>query len=207
MQFDYILVLLIFIALFYFLGKSRAKTYHTSAKQETINFLINYAIFIALLILFFAFLFLPITTIYTFYFDACTVAYHKPPDWDIPLHTNVLVIIICFVVSWFLAKKSENMETINGMGVTLLGNDRSSKGYIATKWLVVLFLPLIPIRSYEILDEQDSLHERIYYSMIPLPELAKNQIKETYRRSLLWYVLMALAIVGFSLLGTWKCFY
>lgn len=206
MQFDYVLVVLLFIALFYLLGKSRAKTYQTSAKQETIDFLGSYVIFIALLILFFAILFLPITAIYTFYFDACTVAYNKPPDWDIPIHTNVLAIMICFAVSWFLAKKSGNMETINGMGTELLGRDKSSKGYIATKWLVVLFLPLIPIRSYEILDEQGDLYERTYYSMHPLPELAKNQIKATYRKSFLWYLLMTLAIIGFALLGTWKCF-
>jgi hypothetical protein len=206
MQFDYVLVLLIFIALFYLLGKSRAKIYQTSAKQETIDFLINFVIFIALLILFFAILFLPITAIYTFFFDACAIAYNKPPDWDISIQTNVLAILICFAVSWFLAKKSEKMETINGMGTKLLGKDESSKGYIATKWLIVLFLPLIPIKSYEILDEQGSLHERTYYSMHPLPTLAKNQIKETYRKSLLWYVLMTLAIIGFALLGTWKCF-
>jgi hypothetical protein len=102
------------------------------------------------------------------------------------------------------------MRTINGIGTKLVGNEKSLKGFIATKWLVVLFLPIIPIKSYEVFEEQQGirigLHQRVYYSLHPLPKLAINQIKKTYQNYFLWYLLMALVILGLTVLGTMKCF-
>jgi hypothetical protein len=206
MNLDYLLVILLFIALFYLAGITSAKTHQSSVKQETINWIITYVIFFSLLIAFLGFVFLPSTVIHTLFFDSCTIGYNKPPDMSIPLHANVLGILAGIGVAWFLASKSDHMGTINEMGTKLVGNDESPNGYISTKWLVVLFLPLIPIRSYEVLGEHQGASERIYYSMRPTPELARIQVLATYRKYSVWYIVSIISAVGISLLGTWKCF-
>jgi len=206
MRLDYIFVILLFVALFYLLGRSRANTHQTSVKQETINSFITFIIFFCLLLVLLGSFFLPVSIIQTLYFESCTIGYSKPPDLSIPLPANVLGVIIALAISWFLASKSEHMGMINEMGTKLVGNDKSSSGYIATKWLVLLFLPIIPIQSYEVFGEQQGASERVYYSMHPLPKLARDQVLATYRKFLVWYLIAVLLLVGFALLGTWKCF-
>jgi len=178
--------------------------------QETISFGVAIIIFFALFGAFFGIFFLPGNIIQNMFFQSCTIGYGHEPDMTIPLPVNVSIIIIGLAISWFLATKSENMRTINGIGTKLVGNEKSLKGFIATKWLVVLFLPIIPIKSYEVFEEQQGirigLHQRVYYSLHPLPKLAINQIKKTYQNYFLWYLLMALVILGLTVLGTMKCF-
>lgn len=179
-------------------------------KEEIISSGLNIIIFFSLFGVFFGLFFLPANIIHHVLFEACTIAYGQEPDMRISLFANVLIIAIGLGISWLWATKSENMGTINGMGTKLVGNTKSPKGYIATKWLVLLFLPILPIKSYEVFAEQQGIssgvNQRIYYSMLPLPDLAKNQIRETYRKSIIWYLLFVLIIMGFTLLGTQKCF-
>ncbi len=167
-------------------------------------------IFFALFGAFFGVFFLPANIIHHLLFDACTIGYGKEPDMKISLFVNVLIIILGLAISWFWATKFENIGTLNGIGTKLVGSEKSLKGYVATKWLVLLFLPIIPIKSYEVFDEQPGisagLNQRTYYSLHPLPELAKNQIKETYRKSIIWYLLIVLAIISITFIGTQKCF-
>ena len=41
------------------------------------------------------------------------------------------------------------------MGTALRGEHPTPTGHIATKWVVFFYLPLIPIRSYEILSDAE----------------------------------------------------
>ncbi|MDR0606014.1 MAG: hypothetical protein LBG80_17130 [Bacteroidales bacterium] len=72
------------------------------------------------------------------------------------------------------------MFTINGIGTKLYGRaDEDSKGaYTATKWVVFLFFPIIPICSYRVLSEEDGIFSS-KYQLIPVP-LNKRQVLRTY---------------------------
>ena len=206
MRLDYIVAFLIIIFLIYLVGRSNAKAHRTSVRQETINWLISYTIFVCMFIVVLGMFYLPATLVHTLYFESCTIAYNKPPDMSISLTANILAILVCLGISWFLAIKSEHMGVINGMGTKLVGQEKSTEGYIATKWLVMVFLPLIPIKSYEVFGEQEGAYERVYYSMRPLPGLAKKQVLITYLKSFLWYLFFAVVVVSFGLIGVGKCF-
>jgi hypothetical protein len=208
MRLDYIFVLLVFVALFYSYGRTSAKLHNTSVKKEIIAVSTSLIVLCALLLVHLGLFFLPINIIQTSFFASCTIGYNKTPDISMkfPLHINLLTIFTGMAIGWFSARWSENMSMLNGaVGTKLIGNEKTPKGYIATKWLV-FFVPMLPVRSYEVTGEQQGANERIYYSMHPLPKLEKKQINETYQKSFLWYLLIASAMIGFALLGTWKCF-
>jgi hypothetical protein len=125
---------------------------------------------------------------------------------SISLTTNVLAILVYLGISWFLGSKSEHMGVINGMGTKLVGQEKSTEGYIATKWLVMVLLPILPIKSYEVFGEQQGAYERVYYAMRPLPALAWKQVLKTYLKSFLWYLFFAVVVICFGLIGVGKCF-
>jgi|GEM_PF-2707474 len=56
---------------------------------------------------------------------------------------------LCLIagLSAYFAKES---MSINGFGSKYYGKKVTDNGYIATKWLTILFIPILPVRSYEI---------------------------------------------------------
>lgn len=206
MLLEYIAAFLIIIFLIYLVGRSTAKAHGTSASQETMNWLISFSIFICMFVVFLGLFYLPVTFVHTLYFDSCTIGYNHPPDMSISLTTNVLAILVCLGISWFLAGKSEHMMVINGMGTKFVGQEETPEGYVATKWLVMIFMPVLPIKSYEVFGEPQEKNERVYYAMRPLPEVAWAQIFETYLKSSFWYLIFAAVVVAFAWIGVEKCF-
>lgn len=57
-----------------------------------------------------------------------------------------------------LARWGGGLGTMNGMGISLYGRRDHAQGKVATAWLTVLFVPLVPLRSYLVLQEVE--HER-----------------------------------------------
>ena len=53
--------------------------------------------------------------------------------------------------AWFLARHQQGAESVNLMGTTFIGRRRTPAGHIATKWLIMLGVPLLPVGSYEVL--------------------------------------------------------
>ncbi len=66
----------------------------------------------------------------------------------------VIALVVVVVVSWRIARKSNNTGTIQGFGTKLYGNKSTPNGRIATKWIVFFFIPIVPVRSYEIYSEK-----------------------------------------------------
>jgi hypothetical protein len=95
-------------------------------------------------------------------------------------------ILVAVLVSWLLSSFDNNMATINLCGTKLYGRTPISSGYIATKWLVMGGLPIIPIQSYEVLAEQPAGMGHSY-AMTPREELEWGQIART-------------ALIGFGIL-------
>ena len=48
------------------------------------------------------------------------------------------------------------LGTLIGCGTTLYGFRKSANGTIKTKWITLFFLPIIPLKSYEVLNAQTS---------------------------------------------------
>lgn len=119
----------------------------------------------------------------------------------------LLLIPACLALSWVLARAQDQPFTMDGIGTKLVGRYPSpdSQGYISTKWLVVVFLPLIPVRSYQILDEQSSGPFQIRYILRPLEKLHWEQIKGTLWKSLLGYIVFVLLLASFGIWAFREC--
>lgn len=57
-----------------------------------------------------------------------------------------------------LARWGGGLGTMNGLGVAIYGRRDSPAGKVGTAWLVAMFVPLVPLRSYVVLQEVE--HER-----------------------------------------------
>ena len=59
-----------------------------------------------------------------------------------------------------LARWGGGLGTMNGMGVSLYGRRATPEGPVGTAWLTALFVPLVPLRSYRVLQEVE--HDRTF---------------------------------------------
>jgi hypothetical protein len=181
------------------------------APREWLELSIRFAIFMALLLVYLGLFFLPGDIIISFVDQSsCIAGYGRVLEVSIPPNLNILSILACLGFAWVLAYKSRNLGTIDGVGTRLIGDQKTPNGYIATKWLVFMWLPMLPVMSYEIFRVQEGVsngpQDKTYYSMQPLPQLAKDQVIATFRKFLLLYLLPIALFVGIALAGTWKCF-
>jgi hypothetical protein len=76
------------------------------------------------------------------------------------------------------------MSTFNGIGTKLYGSmEHGPDGsYITTKWIVIFYLPIIPIGSYRVIEEGSSnyiIYNSQQYRSMKVP-LHKKQIIKTY---------------------------
>lgn len=70
--------------------------------------------------------------------------------------------------------------TVNGWGTQLYGhtNKLSDGSYVATKWIVLFFIPIIPLKSYRIFSKEGDFFSREY--KLKRVELNRNQVLRTY---------------------------
>jgi hypothetical protein len=64
--------------------------------------------------------------------------------------------VVGAMVLWFLARHEEGAHTLNGFGTKLYGKHRTQAGYVTTKWIVWGFLPLMPVRSVEVITREET---------------------------------------------------
>lgn len=73
----------------------------------------------------------------------------------------------------WLAHWGGGLSTTNGMGVTLYGRRKSERGPIATAYLVLMMLPLVPLRSFivhnEVEHEPDFRSRQTSYQLEQVP--------------------------------------
>jgi len=135
-------------------------------------------------------------------YPSCLIVSDKTPFLQM-----VLITLGCFGVSWGLARIQKDLYLIDGMGTRLFGNLPlpDAQGYISTKWLTFIFLPLLPVRSYHVTREQSNMPDGSSYTLKPLERINWAQVKETMWQSRLWYVVMTIALIGLITLPVWKC--
>lgn len=94
---------------------------------------------------------------------------------------DVLIGCVCWLVIWLVARHTANPFALYGTGTHFYGHIPTSSGYIATKWVTIAFLPVLPVCSYEIYGSQESLryfldvHATSYW-MRPLKGLEMSQV-------------------------------
>jgi hypothetical protein len=94
------------------------------------------------------------------------------------------------------ALKMFPLGAINGCGTTLYGSadkNEEDDSYTATQWIIIFFIPIIPVASYRILSASggdDGFTVEHQYQMIKV-KLHKKQVLKTYL-----YILTAIAIVA-----------
>jgi hypothetical protein len=85
------------------------------------------------------------------------------------------------------------MSTLNGIGTKLLGESdlRDDGSYIATKWFVFAEIPLVPLASYRVYEEQSDLSSVFVqtrsYRLQPIP---------LYWKQVLPFLVMIWAIIA-----------
>ncbi len=121
---------------------------------------------------------------------------------------SVLATFGIFGLCWTLARREPGAESSNGWGTKLYGRRRSANGHITTKWITILYLPLIPVRSYEVLREEQgrSLNLLVYSSdssrlvVVPLPGLGLCWPQVALTAVLAWGGLATAFLLGWYLL-------
>lgn len=166
--------------------------------RDTGSTVISTIIFLSLLLAT-VFLFLLVPTLVHGFYPACWFVRNlgKP---SAPV--SGLIALAGITVSWILARLQKGMFLVDAAGTALHGQrllpDRRS--YISTKWLVFMFLPILPVRSYRVLGEYSSAPDKKYYSLEPLDQLDWAQIGDTLSQYKWWYLFAILLWMG---LGAW----
>ena len=145
--------------------------------------------------------------VFTLIFFPAVIANIYPACWFVrnlrepSLLLNFLKMFAPLLVSWFFARIQRKAFTVDGVGTKFFGSSVSAnlRGYISTKWLVVVFVPILPVRSYQIIEEQTQA------VISPLDQLDWVQVKETIRQSKLGYGIILFVVIGMSLWSVWQC--
>lgn len=100
------------------------------------------------------------------------------------------------------------MFTFNGVGTTLYGhrNPQPDGSYIATKWLVVLYIPFIPLASYRVWRGETSfrvLGTNTDYRLEPLP-LQWRQVLNWYLATLFFGPFLLWLFGSGLLIAVWQ---
>lgn len=99
------------------------------------------------------------------------------------------------------------MQTFNGTGTRLYGQREPAAdgSYVATKWVVLFFLPVLPLASYRVWRGDTSfrlLGASTSYHWQPVP-LQWRQVLNWYLATLLLGPLVAVALGGILLEAGW----
>ena len=90
------------------------------------------------------------------------------------------------------------MLSFNGIGTKLYGKrevNQADGSYIATKWFIFIFLPVIPLASYRVIKAKQKFLTLAYpqYQMTPVP-LNFDQIRNIYLA--VWGPIVLLILIG-----------
>jgi hypothetical protein len=99
------------------------------------------------------------------------------------------VLILC----WILAGRTSSMYTINGSGTKLFGKTPSPNGHISTKWISMLFFPVLPVDSYEVVAEQQ-VGMGAQYLMNRLDDFYWPQVVSTAAKGLLIFIVILVSL-------------
>jgi hypothetical protein len=152
----------------------------------------------------FVFIFMLLPTIAHYLYPACWFVrnMNKPS-----LLESILIIAGCFIVSWLFARVQKTPLLVDGVGTKFFGQSPSaeSAGYISTKWLVFLFIPILPVKSYLILEDHFNKPGTPRPIINPLEKLNWIQVKETMWKWKFGYVTLIILVCSLGIWSFWEC--
>lgn len=148
-----------------------------------------------------SFLFVP--TYFSFVFDDCRFL----RAMQIMAPTDILLIVLAAVTAaWLMARFHAEIWAYDGFGTKLFVSEAGrNRPAIGTKWLVAVHIPLLPVRSYEVLAARQLSWDRTEYSTKPLDSIVWQHVWATVRRSRWIYGLVLLVVVALSLFSAMPC--
>lgn len=124
---------------------------------------------------------------------------------DSPLELPQLVLA-SLILAWLIARYQHEFWEYNGFGTKLYVSDPDPlRPWIGTKWLVALLIPVMPVRSYEVLAARQLSWDHKAYSTEPLDSVDWDQVTDTVRKSWWIYALVTLGIIAMSVLSVFPC--
>jgi excisionase family DNA binding protein len=75
------------------------------------------------------------------------------PIVSLPVATAVLLAMLG--IAWGLAWRADGISSVNGVGTALYGRRMTPEGRVGTQWMTFASVPLLPIRSYVILEASE----------------------------------------------------
>lgn len=70
----------------------------------------------------------------------------------VPTLIAVPVLAGVLALTWWMARNADDFSSTNGAGTTLYGKRMTPEGRVGTQWLIFAGIPLLPVRSYVILE-------------------------------------------------------
>lgn len=115
---------------------------------------------------------------------------------------SIPIAVACIAGSWLLARIQKSTVLVDGIGTMHYGQSPlpDGRGFISTRWLVFMTLPILPVRSYQIGEEVSQSSAQKQQAMRPLDRLHGAQIRGTLWHFKWWYALVILLWLG---LGAW----
>lgn len=111
-----------------------------------------------------------------FVFALMMVGFLAPSRDGLPLPWPIVVgglAVWLAGLAWY-GDRTSDLDTINGIGTKLYGHAPTRHGIVATRFLVFLSLPLVPLRSYVLLsrttDWEQPMSTSTRYALQPYPE-------------------------------------
>lgn len=74
----------------------------------------------------------------------------------VPLPAAIAVLAAVLGIAWLLGWRADDISSVNGLGTELYGRRMTPEGRVGTQWLTFVSVPLLPIRSYVILEASES---------------------------------------------------
>ncbi len=117
----------------------------------------------------------------------------------------LLILTGSIALAWFIARFHPDFWMYSGFGTKMyLTDSDDSRSRIGTKWLVALLVPVLPIRSYEVVGVQQISWEHTEYATEALESIRWDHVMDTVYRRWWIYGLVALGIIAdiaFSVFG------
>jgi len=134
-----------------------------------------------------------------------TCAFNK--TWQSQSLLNLALIFVgAIAFAWLIARFQKDMWEFNGFGSKIFESSPAQPDTrIGTKWLVAFFMPVLPVRSYEVLGVQEVTWSSRAYALKPLDIIHWDQVRQTVRKHWWIYGLFLLATAGLIALSVLPC--
>lgn len=96
--------------------------------------------------------------------------------WIQPSFSSLGILVALLVLVFLVAAFEPGVSVGNGFGTALRGNHPTPAGHIATKWVVMAYAPLIPIRSYEVVSSREIAYQNWFIGYSQTSEFRYRRI-------------------------------